>query len=76
MGNPNFGRDRTLCLYLKLAHAAPGARGSRSQRTRVSHGNMRAKLPDYIGQVFECKADNPYCSRKGIAHWWGEVRLT
>ena len=35
------------------------------QRTRISHGNMRAKLLNYIGQVFECKADSPhYSSRK------------
>ena len=34
-----------------------GVRDSRSQRTRVSRGNIRAKLLDYIEQVFECKAD-------------------
>ena len=36
-----------------------GMSGSCGQRTRDSHGNMRAKLSDYIGQVFECKADSP-----------------
>jgi hypothetical protein len=32
-------------------------RGPGGQRTHSSHGNLRAKLPNYMGQVFECKAD-------------------
>ena len=44
------------------------------QRTGVTYGNMRAKLSDYIGQVFECKADSPHFSRRGIAHWQGGAR--
>ena len=39
----------------------------RAQRTGVTYSNMHAKLLDYIGQVFECKADNPHYSRRGIA---------
>jgi hypothetical protein len=34
-----------------------GVRDSRGQHTRVPRGNIRAKLVDYIEQVFECKAD-------------------
>ena len=39
---------------------AAGVRGPGGQRTRIPHGKMRAKLLDYIGQVFECKADDTY----------------
>jgi hypothetical protein len=39
------------------------------QRKRIPHGNMRAKLLNYIGQIFECKADSSHYSRRGIAHW-------
>ena len=46
----------------------PGVRGSCGLRTRDSHGNMCAKLPDYIGQVFECKADSPHYSRKFVTN--------
>jgi hypothetical protein len=42
------------------AAGVAGVRNSHSQRTRIHHGNTRAKLSNYIGQVFECKADNPY----------------
>lgn len=38
------------------------ARNRRAQRAGVTYGNMRAKLSDYIGQVFECKADRPHYS--------------
>jgi hypothetical protein len=31
-------------------------RDRRAERTDVTYGNMRVKLSDYIGQVFECKA--------------------
>ena len=42
--------------------------GPDGQRTRIPHGNRRAKLQDYIGQVFECKADGlHYYSRKFLA---------
>ena len=34
----------------------------RAQRTGVTYGNMCAKLSDYIGQIFECKADRPHYS--------------
>lgn len=34
-----------------------GMRDSRGQHTGVPRGNIRAKLLDYIEQVFECKAD-------------------
>ena len=50
-------------------------RDRRAQRTGVTFGNMRAQLSDYIGQVFECKAESPHYSRRGIAHslWVGRV---
>jgi hypothetical protein len=35
-------------------------RGLRVQRKRVIPNNVRAKLSDYIGQVFECKAVSLY----------------
>jgi hypothetical protein len=42
--------------------------GPGGQRTRIPHGNGRAKPQDYIGQVFECKADGlHYYSRKFLA---------
>ena len=47
-------------------------RGLGGQRKRIPHGNMRAKLLNYIGQVFECKADIPHSSRRVLANWWGE----
>lgn len=44
---------------MMAAEEVADVRGLRAQRKRVIPGNMRAKLLDYIGQVFECKADNP-----------------
>ena len=44
---------------------ASDVRGPGGQRTRIPHGNMRAKLPNYIGQVFECKADGLHYSCAG-----------
>ena len=41
------------------AAGVAGVSNSHGQRTRIPHGNTRAKLSDYIGQVFECKANNP-----------------
>jgi len=35
------------------------------QRT-LSHSGMHAKLLNYIGQVFECKADNPHLFSQDI----------
>jgi hypothetical protein len=35
----------------------------RAQRIGVTCDNMRAKRSNYIGQVFECKADHPHYSR-------------
>jgi hypothetical protein len=46
-----------------------GVRDSCGLRARDSHGNIYAKLPDYIGQVFECKADSPYYSRRFVTNW-------
>ena len=43
-------------------------RGPGGRRTRIPHGNMRAKLPNYIGQVIECKADGTHYSRKVLAY--------
>ena len=82
------GCDRTPCTcapitphayqerVLMAAEEVADVRDRRAQRTGVTYGNMRAKLSDYIGQVFECKADSPYYSRRGITHWWGGARLT
>ena len=82
------GCDRTPCTCDPITHHAyrerammaaeevADVRDRRAQRTGVTYGNMRAKLPDYIGQVFECKADSPYYSHRGITHWWGGARLT
>ena len=50
-------------------------RDRRAERTGVTYGNMRAKLSDYIEQVFECKANRPHYSRKWRAHT-GVTRLT
>ena len=84
MGVPNFGRERTPYTSSLITHDASGARvmisaeefpderGLGGQRKRISHGNMRAKLLNYIGQVFECKADIPHSSRRVLANWWGE----
>ena len=68
MGNLNFGRTGIYSLSTHNGagpHLTPTAAGvagvsdSCSHCTHVPHGHLRAKLPDYIGQVFECKADNP-----------------
>ena len=48
------------------AEEVADVRDRRVQRTGVTYGNMRAKLSDYIGQVFECKADSPHYSRKVV----------
>ena len=59
---------------MMTAEEVADVRDRRVQRTGVTYGNMRAKLSDYIGQVFECKAESPYYSRRGIAHWLGGAR--
>ena len=86
MGDRNLGRDRTPCASSLITHDASGARVMRSveevpdvrglggQRKRIPHGNMCAKLPNYIGQVFECKADRPHSSRRVLTNWWGGAR--
>ena len=48
-----------------VAEEVADVRDRRAERTGVTDGNMRAKLSDYIGQVFECKADRP--------HYWRTV---
>ena len=71
MGNPSVGRNRPYILHLQpITHDATGVRvtmttkeaagirGLGGQRIRIPHGNMHAKLPNYIGQVLECKADH------------------
>lgn len=74
MGNPTLGRDRTPCTSSPITHDASevrvmmvaeevaDVRGPGGQRKRIPHGNMRAKLLNYIGQIFECKADSPHYS--------------
>ena len=88
MGNPTFGRDRTPCTSSPITHDASGARvmmavekvadvrGPGGQRKRIPHGNTRAKLLNYIEQIFECKADRPHYSRKFVASWRGGARKT
>ena len=45
-----------------VAKEVADVRGPGGQRKRIPHGNMRAKLLNYIGQIFECKADSPHYS--------------
>ena len=52
---------------MMAAEETAGVRGQRAQRKCVIHGNIRAKLSNYIGQVFECKADSLHYSRRFIA---------
>ena len=40
------------------AEEVADVRGPGDQRERIPHGNMCAKLLNYIGQIFECKADS------------------
>ena len=54
---------------------AADVRGPGGQRTRIPHGNMRAKLLNYIGQVFECKADDTYYIRKDSSRIGGARRV-
>lgn len=50
----------------KEGAADVGALGG--QRERIPHRNLRAKLPNYIGQVFECKAGRTHYSQRSITH--------
>jgi hypothetical protein len=52
---------------MMAAEEVAGVRGQRAQRKCVINGNIRAKLSNYIEQVFECKADSPHYSRRLIA---------
>jgi hypothetical protein len=54
---------------MMAAEEVADVRGPGGQRKRILHGNMRAKLLNYIGQIFECKAGSPLYSRRGIARW-------
>ena len=51
-----------------------GVGGSHRPRTRIPHGNMCAKLSDYIGQVFECKAEGAHYLRRVLENWRGSAR--
>jgi hypothetical protein len=51
-----------------------GVESSHRPRTRTPRGNMRAKLLDYIGQVFECKAEDPHYLRRVLENWRGRAR--
>ncbi len=53
---------------MMAAEEVADVRDRRVQRTGITYGNMRAKLSDYIGQVFECKAESPYFIRAGASH--------
>lgn len=59
---------------MMAAEEVADVRGLCAQRKRVIPGNMRAKLLDYIGQVFECKADSPPYS-PGFIQSRGLVRV-
>jgi len=48
-----------------VAEEVADVRDPRAERTDLTYGNMRVKLSDYIGQVFECKADR--------SHYWRTV---
>ena len=88
MGNLILGRDRTPCTSSLITHDASGARvmmvaeqvadvrGPGGQRKRIPHGNMCAKLLNYIGQIFECKADSPHYSIRAAASQAGGVERT
>jgi len=81
MGHPEFRRERTPCSSSPITHNTSGARvimaaeevpdlrGPGGKRKHIPHGNMRVKLLNYIGQVFECKADSShYYSRRVLAN--------
>lgn len=88
MGNPNLGRERTPCSSSPITHDASGARvtmaaeevpdlrGPGDKRKRIPHRIMRVKLLNYIGQVFECKADSSHYSRRVIANRYKNLQGT
>lgn len=49
-----------------VAEEVADVRDRRAERTGVTYGNMCAKLSDYIGQVFECKADRSHYWRTAV----------
>ncbi len=62
--------------HVKMAaEKVPDVRDLGGQRKHIPHGNMRVKLLDYIGQVFECKADNQDYSRRVHVKRRGGARL-
>ena len=88
MGNPSVGRNRPYILHLQpITHDATGVRvtmatkeaadirGPGGQRIRIPHGNMHAKLLDYIGQVLECKADCTHYYLQDSSHTGGAGRV-
>ena len=88
MGNPDIRRERTPCSSSPITHNASGARvimaaeevpdlrGPGGKRKRIPHGNMRVKLLNYIGQVFECKADSSHYSRRVLANRYKNLQGT
>jgi len=48
---------------MAAAQKVADVRDRRAQRIGITCDNMRAKRSDYIGQVFECKADHPHYLR-------------
>jgi hypothetical protein len=53
---------------MMAAEEVADLRGTGGQRKRIPRGNMRANRLDYIGQVFECKADSPRYSHRSAAN--------
>ena len=58
---------------MMAAEEVADVRGLRIQRKRVIPVNMHAKLSDYIGQVFECKADSPHYSPRSVGNAYGSL---
>jgi hypothetical protein len=58
------------------AEEVPDLRGPGGKRKRIPHGNMRVKLLNYIGQVFECKADSSHYSRRVLANRYKNLQGT
>ena len=86
MGNLNFGHARTTAplptLMLDASRArmtmaaakVAGVGSSHRPRTHIDRGNMRAKPLDYIGQVFECKAEGAHYLGRVLENWRGSAR--
>ena len=50
-----------------------GVGSSHRPRTHIDRGNMRAKFMNYIGQVFECKAEAHIIYGRVLENWQGSA---